>query len=219
MKFRTRMWLVLVAGLVGQGIMLAPQVIHSFVMERRAAAWRMEAEITFGRSATTADVVDWLSIRGETVFGPALYYDESLEFGEGARYVLAERALADGTWAWNPATAHLSFYFDRSGALRRIESNVRPYRPVVGRWSEPIWIVVFSPVVPLVAVLVVVCLVLRRRIRARSNRCVECGYDLRGALGDGCPECGWQRTSALSRDAETLSRAASECRAGPKPLE
>ena len=35
--------------------------------------------------------------------------------------------------------------------------------------------------------------VLRRRIRIRGGRCPQCGYDLRGDLQRGCPECGWNR--------------------------
>jgi hypothetical protein len=35
--------------------------------------------------------------------------------------------------------------------------------------------------------------VLRRMIRRRRRRCPKCGYDLRGQLGAGCPECGWNR--------------------------
>jgi hypothetical protein len=34
---------------------------------------------------------------------------------------------------------------------------------------------------------------LRRHIRRRRGRCVKCGYDLRGDLAHGCPECGWKR--------------------------
>jgi len=33
----------------------------------------------------------------------------------------------------------------------------------------------------------------RRFIRAKRGRCPRCGYDLRGQLAQGCPECGWNR--------------------------
>ena len=33
----------------------------------------------------------------------------------------------------------------------------------------------------------------RRTIRRRRGRCPMCGYDLRGDLESGCPECGWGR--------------------------
>ncbi len=35
--------------------------------------------------------------------------------------------------------------------------------------------------------------VLSRRRRQRRGRCPTCGYDLRGNLEHGCPECGWRR--------------------------
>ncbi len=34
---------------------------------------------------------------------------------------------------------------------------------------------------------------LRRLIRRKRGLCVPCGYDLRGDLEHGCPECGWRR--------------------------
>jgi hypothetical protein len=36
----------------------------------------------------------------------------------------------------------------------------------------------------------------KRAIRRRRGRCPRCGYDLRGALENGCPECGWNRQSS-----------------------
>ncbi|MEE9128821.1 MAG: hypothetical protein V3T84_02300 [Phycisphaerales bacterium] len=30
-------------------------------------------------------------------------------------------------------------------------------------------------------------------IRRKRGQCIKCGYDLRGNLSHGCPECGWQR--------------------------
>ncbi len=37
--------------------------------------------------------------------------------------------------------------------------------------------------------------ILRRHIRHKRGRCIKCGYDLRGDLDAGCPECGWNRES------------------------
>ena len=34
---------------------------------------------------------------------------------------------------------------------------------------------------------------LRRHVRRKCGRCITCGYDLRGDLAAGCPECGWNR--------------------------
>jgi len=36
----------------------------------------------------------------------------------------------------------------------------------------------------------------KRFIRAKRGRCPRCGYDLRGQLAQGCPECGWNRKEA-----------------------
>ncbi len=33
----------------------------------------------------------------------------------------------------------------------------------------------------------------RQSLRAKRGRCLACGYDLRGNLEHGCPECGWRR--------------------------
>jgi len=33
----------------------------------------------------------------------------------------------------------------------------------------------------------------KRAIRRKRGRCPRCGYDLRGALENGCSECGWRR--------------------------
>ena len=48
---------------------------------------------------------------------------------------------------------------------------------------------------PLAAWLFLSLLILHRRFRvaAREGACPACGYDLRGELEAGCPECGWKR--------------------------
>jgi len=44
----------------------------------------------------------------------------------------------------------------------------------------------------------IACAYVRRLMRIRSGRCPQCGYDLRGDLERGCPECGWGREVAAS---------------------
>ncbi len=39
---------------------------------------------------------------------------------------------------------------------------------------------------------------LRRYVRVKGGRCIKCGYDLRGDLSAGCPECGWRREESSS---------------------
>ena len=34
---------------------------------------------------------------------------------------------------------------------------------------------------------------LRAVHRRKRGLCIKCGYDLRGDLSYGCPECGWRR--------------------------
>ncbi len=37
---------------------------------------------------------------------------------------------------------------------------------------------------------------IRRWVRRRRGQCPTCGYDLRGNVAEGCPECGWRREPA-----------------------
>jgi glycerol-3-phosphate acyltransferase PlsY len=49
---------------------------------------------------------------------------------------------------------------------------------------------------PLTLTAALVPLVHRRSMnstRARRGQCIQCGYDLRGNMDQGCPECGWGR--------------------------
>ena len=47
-------------------------------------------------------------------------------------------------------------------------------------------------------VLAVLPATLRRHFRRKRGRCLKCGYDLRGDLDKGCPECGWKREEAAT---------------------
>lgn len=48
-------------------------------------------------------------------------------------------------------------------------------------WAVTLWAVVVGP------------FQMRQLLRKRRGRCPQCGYDLRGDLSQGCPECGWGR--------------------------
>lgn len=68
--------------------------------------------------------------------------------------------------------------------------RVIPYRPV---WSG---VVLNTAILGLFlsAVLLGPGLI-RRVIRRRRGHCLQCGYDLLGEYGAGCPECGWGRSA------------------------
>jgi len=52
---------------------------------------------------------------------------------------------------------------------------------------------------------------LSRAIRSSVGRCADCGYDLRGDLDSGCPECGWGREEKpRRRDDATEGSATAE---------
>ena len=60
----------------------------------------------------------------------------------------------------------------------------------------PIWPWFYLQTLIIGAALLVVMMVVRQSRtwrRRKGGRCVRCGYDLRGQLGAGCPECGWNR--------------------------
>ncbi len=46
---------------------------------------------------------------------------------------------------------------------------------------------------PSVLIATIAVPLVRQRLRAKRGRCLACGYDLRGNLEHGCPECGWRR--------------------------
>ncbi len=61
---------------------------------------------------------------------------------------------------------------------------------------RPIWIgLVVDAAVYATSLGMLMCLFsyLRRRVRSWRGFCGACGYDLRGDLLSGCPECGWRR--------------------------
>ena len=70
-------------------------------------------------------------------------------------------------------------------------SNFIPYRPIWPGFAlntvfyAAILRIPFAP------------FVLRRILRQRRGACLQCGYDLRGSVGAGCPECGWRREEKI----------------------
>ncbi len=63
-----------------------------------------------------------------------------------------------------------------------------PVRPILGGflintlfYAAILWLLALGPFTA------------RRMIRRNRGLCINCGYDLRGDLSSGCPECGWRR--------------------------
>ena len=68
------------------------------------------------------------------------------------------------------------------------EINFIPYRPLWPGfaintiiYATILWLLTLGPFTA------------RRMIRSKRGRCIKCGYDLRGNIENGCPECGWGR--------------------------
>ncbi len=68
------------------------------------------------------------------------------------------------------------------------ENEFLPLRPIwpgfainTVFYAVILWVLTFGP------------FAMRRVIRRKYGRCIRCGYDLRGKISIGCPECGWRR--------------------------
>ena len=104
------------------------------------------------------------------------YGDYELTSGEVIKRS-AQGGIELRLWSW-----YCSTYFDY-----RIP-RVLPLRPIWPGFASNtifyaavLWLPIRGP------------FVLRRHLRRRRGRCLKCGYDLRGDLPGGCPECGWNR--------------------------
>ena len=76
----------------------------------------------------------------------------------------------------------------KAAVRRGCKAKVVPLRPLwpgfainTAFYAAILWLVIPGP------------FALRRHIRRKRGLCVACGYDLRGNLSAGCPECGWRR--------------------------
>jgi hypothetical protein len=70
-------------------------------------------------------------------------------------------------------------------------------------WNPPsIDDVLFYPLIGIALVIILYILARnggwRRWHRRRRGACLNCGYDLRGDVSHGCPECGWRRDDGAS---------------------
>ena len=85
---------------------------------------------------------------------------------------------------------------DRTKSYQQFFNWVYPI-PTTPIWPGSAVNIVFYGVILWMLLHVAPC-TLRRQIRRRRGRCVKCGYDLRGDLPGGCPECGWNRAKATT---------------------
>jgi len=91
--------------------------------------------------------------------------------------------------------------------LLRPNASVRDLGGVAIRRDDPACILPLRPIFPgfIVNTLFYAAIwfgvlfvpgIAKRAIRRKRGRCVKCGYDLRGDVAAGCPECGWGREDA-----------------------
>ena len=107
--------------------------------------------------------------------------------------IVSLKAIASGT----KGTSELSF------AGCRLELFAEPIAygsapPITRRYVRvgiPFWLIVILCLLPIIWLQLRPAM--RRRRRLRANRCIACGYDLRGST-ERCPECGTQRHAGAS---------------------
>ncbi len=92
----------------------------------------------------------------------------------------------------------------KPGVLSREVTGCLPYRDLA---ATPIWPAFAINMIFYAALLWLITLgpfTARRVIRRKRGRCIKCGYDLRHAEHEACPECGADRASSTSRAVATL---------------
>ena len=127
---------------------------------------------------------------------------ETLELvSDGGVISFARQVVADapkerfelGDWGWHWTEDEYTSWPPEVTLMMRLRPRYQK-GPPVSSWlvAAPHWVVVLLFVgLPATKALAA----LRRRSRARGDRCVPCGYDLR-ASPQRCPECGAARTTA-----------------------
>lgn len=90
-------------------------------------------------------------------------------------------------WTWN--IDGLQAESSWNGILEPLQLPLRPIWPgllVNTAFYAALWSLPLSAL-PL----------LKHRRRKRRGHCPRCNYDLKGALAQGCPECGWNRSASV----------------------
>jgi hypothetical protein len=102
-----------------------------------------------------------------------------------------------------PSTRPLGFQYGNKWKIRHTPSRLLPLRPIYAGFVYNT--LVFSG--PL-ALLVYGWRLGRRTLRVRKGRCGACGYVLREAGLNACPECGWNRDRPATRSGGQSARRA-----------
>jgi hypothetical protein len=88
-------------------------------------------------------------------------------------------------------STRLGLYVDAAGPLEFAGGSLRPWTFSDANRSQFVWHL--GPPTLISTCLLAGAIIpgwLRRRHRIRRGLCLSCGYDLRGAVSDACPECG-----------------------------
>ncbi len=102
------------------------------------------------------------------------------------------RCLSVDVWSHMHGTAHVLYATNalrvRTSPVLDLPSRVHAVGTIVNTvvYAALLWVLYSTP------------FGLRRIIRRKRGHCIKCGYDLRGDLDAGCPECGWNREAEVS---------------------
>lgn len=182
--------LLLLFGAILLAIALSvPESVQSVLHDKAANRWRDEASIRLAPTATPLNFEAWLKSEGFQHFvSPA---SKDLHDGEAELSIHAYRLLSEGSLVTQTASVHLYVEFESDGSLRRIEADVWPFFPPGTRQKRPSqWPMTIAKLVPVVMIVWMFLLIARHSRWRKQGRCFECGYDLRGAESERCPECG-----------------------------
>jgi hypothetical protein len=196
MSARTPIWLIYLL-FVGSGLLIhVPNKVQQFVMYRRAAAWCESALSELGPLPSMDEAEAWIAANGLVSHGEGDWSDPN---GSG-RMVMGEMEESVGTILWEPRTALIVFYYDRSGAFLRAEGDMWNSTRTGGSQSFYNLRVIASVGLVVIGIVLANLVHTRRRRMLRFGRCPACGYDLSGTDHERCPECGAERNLWICED-------------------
>ena len=199
--FKRRNVLIFLGAFAAIGVLNLPAAIQSALDSRAAEAWGDLALVNLPKPTTRHAIEAWL--KSEAKRHTIRYWigtsqrrrDGDVDTGI---LIVASRLLSQGSLLTDPAHADLRFFLRSDDTLMNLEVDVRPFLPPLSnvkrlpRWPRAL----VTSIIFYGAILWIWIPIMRRKRRLRHNLCLECGYDLRGNLAAGCPECGWRREAA-----------------------